>query len=45
MLRAMETFKKQKNRCQLNLFLFINSVDLKNNNRIIENHSEYLGAE
>ena len=33
MLRAMETYKKQKNRYQLCLFLFINNVDLKNNNR------------
>jgi len=32
-LRAMETYKKQKNRCQLCLFLFINNVDRKNNNR------------
>jgi len=28
-LRAMETYKKQKNRYQLCLFLFINNVDLK----------------
>jgi len=33
MLRAMETYKKQKNRYQLCLFFFINNVDLKNNNR------------
>jgi len=32
-LRAMETFQKQKNRYQVCLFLFINNVDLKNNNR------------
>jgi len=32
-LRAMETFQKQKNRYQVCLFLFINHVDLKNNNR------------
>jgi len=31
MLRAMETYKKQKNRFQLCFFLFINNVDLKNN--------------
>ena len=31
--RAMETYKQQKNRYQLCLFLFINNVDLKNNNR------------
>ena len=30
-LRAIETYKKQKNRCQICLFLFINNVDLKNN--------------
>jgi len=33
MLRAMETHKKQKNRYQVCFFLFINNVDLKNNNR------------
>jgi len=33
MLRAMETYKKQKNHFQLCFFLFINNVDLKNNNR------------
>jgi len=33
MLKAMETYKKQKNRYQLCLFVFINNVDLKNNNR------------
>jgi len=33
MLTAMETYKKQKNRYQLCFFLFINNVDLKNNNR------------
>jgi len=32
-LRVMETYKKQKNRHQLCLFLFINNVDLKYNNR------------
>jgi len=29
----METYKKQKNRYLLRLFLFINNVDLKNNIR------------
>jgi len=29
----MKTYKKQKNRCQLSLFLFSNNVDLKNNNK------------
>jgi len=29
----METYKKQKNRYQLCSFLFINNVDLENNNR------------
>jgi len=43
MMRAMETYKKQKNRYQLCLFLFNNNVDLKNNNRNIEK-SFYLGA-
>ena len=33
MLRAMETYKKQKNRYHLCLFPFINNVNLKNNNR------------
>jgi len=32
-LSAMETYKKQKNRYQLCLFLFSDSVDLKNNNK------------
>ena len=32
-LRAMESYKKQRNRYQLRLFLFINNVDLKNDNR------------
>ena len=32
-LRAMEIYNKQKNRYQLCLFLFINNVDFKNNNR------------
>jgi len=32
-LRAMESYKKQKDRYQLCLLLFINNVDLKNNNR------------
>jgi len=32
-LWAIETYKKQKNRYQLCLCLFINNVDLKNNNR------------
>jgi len=32
-LRAIGTYKKQKNRYQLCLFLFISNVDLKNNNR------------
>jgi len=26
------------------LFLFINNVDLKNNNQITENHSEFSGC-
>jgi len=42
MLRAMETYKKQKNRYQSCLFLFNNNVDLKNNNRNIENHSIWV---
>jgi len=29
----METYKKQKKRYQLCLFLFINNVDIKNNNK------------
>jgi len=42
-LRAMETYKTS--RCQLCLFLFINSVDLKNNNRNDrKNHSEFSGC-
>ena len=41
--RAMETYKKQKNRYQLRLFLFINNVDHQNHNRIIENLSEVFG--
>ena len=32
-LMAMETYKKQKNRYQFSLFLFIKHVDLKNNTR------------
>jgi len=32
-LSAMETYKKQKNRYQLCLFVFSNNVDLKNNNK------------
>jgi len=32
-LRTMETYKRQKNRYHLRLFLFINSVYLKSNNR------------
>jgi len=44
-LRAMESYKKQKNRYQLCLLLFINCVDLKNNiTEIIENHSEFSGC-
>jgi len=31
--KMMETYEKQKIRHQLCLFLFINNVDLKNNNR------------
>jgi len=31
-VRAMETYNKQKNRYQFCFFLFINNVDLKNNN-------------
>jgi len=42
--RAMETYKKQKKRYQLRLFLFINNVDPKDHNRIIENHSEFSGC-
>ena len=33
LLRAMETYKKQKNRHQLCLLLLNNIVDLKNNKR------------
>jgi len=44
-LRAMETYKKQRNCYQLRLFLFINNVDLKNNNKnYIESHSELSGC-
>ena len=32
-LRAMQSYKKQKNHYQLCLFLFISNVDLKNNTR------------
>jgi len=32
-LRAMQIYKKQKNRCNLCLFLFSNNDDLKNNTR------------
>jgi len=32
-LRTVETNKKQENRYQLCLFLFINNLDLKNNNK------------
>ena len=42
--RAMETYKKQKNRYQSRLLLFINNVDHKNHNRIIENQSEFSGC-
>jgi len=42
--RAMETYKKQKNRYQLRLFLFINNADHKNHNRIIENRSGFSGC-
>jgi len=40
---AMETYKIQKNRYQLRLFLFINNVDQKDHNKIVENHSEFSG--
>jgi len=43
-MRAIGTYKKQENRYQLCLFLFINNVDLKNNNKIMENHSEFSGC-
>jgi len=37
-LRAVETYKKQKNRYQLRLFLLIKHVDLKIITEIVENH-------
>jgi len=37
-LRAVETYKKQKNRYQLRLFLLIKHVDLKIITEIAENH-------
>jgi len=42
----MQTYKKQKNRYQLCLFLFLfsNDLDVKNNTEIIENHSEVSGC-
>ena len=43
-LRAMETTKKQKNRYQIGLLLFINNVDRKNNNRNYRTHSEFSGC-
>ena len=43
-LRTMETYKKQKSRCQVCLFLFINNVDLKNNNRNYKKHSGFSGC-
>jgi len=42
-LSAMETYENQ-NRYQLCLFLFSNNVDLENNNKSIENHSESSGC-
>jgi len=39
----IKTYEKQKNRCELCLFLSRNNVDLKNNNIIIENHSQVSG--
>ena len=43
-LRAMETYKKQKNRYQLRLFLLINNGNLKILPEIMENHSEFSGC-
>jgi len=43
-LRAMETKKTQNNRYQMCLFLFINNVDRKNNNRNYRTHSEFSGC-
>jgi len=40
----METYKKQKKRYQLCLFLFSNDVDLKNNWKVIENPSQFSGC-
>jgi len=41
----METYKKQKNRYQLCLFLFINNVDLKSNFKILHKTIlNFLGA-
>jgi len=41
-MRAMQTYRKQKNRYQLCLFVFSNDTDLENNTvpEILENHSE-----
>ena len=39
MLRAMETYEKQKNRYQVCLLLFNNNVGLKNNKR---NYKKYI---
>ena len=43
-LKAMETYKKQKNRYQLCLFLFGNKVDIKNIAEIIKNPSKFCGC-
>jgi len=40
----METYKKNKKSLPIRLFLIINNVDLKNDNRSIENHSEFFGC-
>jgi len=40
-LRAMKTYKKQKNRYQVCLFLLINNLDIKLNNSNCRNHSEF----
>ena len=42
--RAMETYKQQKNRYQLCLFLFINNVDLKNITEIMKIILNFLGT-
>jgi len=40
----METYKKQKNRYQSPLFLLINNVDLKNDNRNFRKPLEFHGC-